>query len=166
MSQASGMQVSLMPNFKQTFLKITNGYIQFLYILASIMLCTWTPCFLQSSSVNMVLTINIIFFTFSGFLEYMIITYEKLYLTQKAAKTLALINSCSLILLIAALSSISYLNNSYILIPFIFIRLFAIIAIIIRAYQIWDVLPSLRIHKTTAISCLIIFGLSIFWYCL
>ena len=164
MSQASGMQVSLMPNFKNTFLKITNGYIQFLYVLACIMIFTWTPCFFQSS--NSVLTINILFFTFSGFLEYMIITYEKLYLTQKATNTLAVINLCSLVLLLSTLYFSNSLTDSYILIPFVIIRLCAIVAIVIRAYQIWHVLPSLRIHKLTAIICLIIFALSLLWYCL
>jgi hypothetical protein len=161
MSQASGLKNSLMPNFQETFLKITNGYIQFLYALALTLIFALGPCFVQtylaqSAYFNSILIINILLFTFAGFIEYLIITYEKLFLTQGASATLAIINGCSLVILLPVLNFIC-LPPSYILMPFIMIRLCSASIIAIVTYKIWHLRPTLKLHPYTAIASLIMF---------
>lgn len=164
MSHASGMQQSLLPNFKQTFLTITNGYIQFLYALACTLIFAIGPCLIQATCLNSIMIINILLFTFSGFLEYVIITYEKLYLTQGAAPKLAIINAASLFFLIPTLFYTTLLPTIYILMPFIVIRLCAVAIMVTLAYNIWHILPTFKIHKKTVVACLIIFSSLMLWH--
>lgn len=151
LSKLSDVDQPNLPSFKTTFLKITNGYIQFLYGLAASLVFAIGPCLIKSSCLGSTISINILLFTFAGFLEYLLITYEKLYLTQGAASTLALVNSFSFIALILSLPLANLLPSPYLLLPFIIIRASSIILIAIVAYKIWGVSPSFKIHPKTVL---------------
>jgi hypothetical protein len=145
----SGTDASNFPYFKTSFLKITNGYIQFLYALVITSCFAIVPCLIKSNCLDPILTTNILLFTFAGFLEYLIITYEKLYLTQNASAQLALINTFSLALIAPMLWYSAWLPQAYLLIPFILIRLCSASLIAFFAYRIWTVAPTFQIKLKT-----------------
>lgn len=136
---------------KQTFLKITNVYIQLLYALAITITSAIAPCFLKSSCFHPTVTINILLFILAGFIEYLFITYEKMFITQNASKSLALINSMSATCLMLSMYYSSTSGHQLILLPIIIIRLTTVAFVAFVAYKKWAIFPSLRIHYKTAI---------------
>lgn len=144
-----------LPHFSTTFLKITNAYIQFLYALLIISCAAIIPCMFKTTCLNTTLTINILFFMIAGFLEYLIITYEKLYLTQGASGKLAFINLFGLLIMIPALWYSSLLPQTYLLLPFIIIRLCSFICIAWVTYKTWNLTPSLQIKTKTILITLL-----------
>jgi hypothetical protein len=144
-----------LPHFSTTFLKITNAYIQFLYALLIISCAAMIPCMFKTTCLNTTLTINILFFMIAGFLEYLIITYEKLYLTQGASGKLAFINLFGLLIMIPALWYSSLLPQTYLLLPFIIIRLCSFICIAWVTYKTWNLTPSLQIKTKTILITLL-----------
>jgi hypothetical protein len=140
---------------KQAFLKITNAYIQLLYALAITIAAAIAPCFLKSSCFHPTITINILLFILAGFIEYIFITYEKMFITQNASKSLALINAISATSLIVSInyfSQVGNLNSSQLtLLPIILIRLATVGTVALVAYKKWSIFPSLRMHYKTAI---------------
>lgn len=155
MSRRATIQEPDLPHFSTTFLKITNAYIQFLYALLIICGFAIVPCILKSNCSDTTLIINILFFTFAGFLEYLMITYEKLYLTQDAVGKLAFINLVSLATLVPALWYTTLLPINYLLLPFILIRLCSFICIAWITYKIWNIAPSFQIKIKTILITLL-----------
>jgi hypothetical protein len=138
---------------KTTFLKITNAYIQFLYALAATITAAIAPCILKSSCFQPIITTNVLLFIFAAFVEYVVITYEKLYITQHASKYLAMINSVSMLCLAVAIYHTTTLPSSLILMPIIIIRFITVGIISFVAYKKWFLFPDLKIHlKTLLIS--------------
>lgn len=144
-----------LPHFSTTFLKITNAYIQFLYALLIISCAAMIPCIFKTTCLNTTLTINILFFMIAGFLEYLIITYEKLYVTQGASGKLAFINFFGLLSMMPALWYSSLLPQTYLLLPFIIIRLCSFICIAWVTYKTWNVTPSFQIKLKTILITLL-----------
>lgn len=153
-----------LPHFSTIFLKITNAYIQFLYALLILVCATIIPCMLKSTYLNTTLTINILFFMIAGFLEYLIITYEKLYLTQGASTKLAIMNIFGLFSIIPALWYSSLLPQTYLLLPFIIIRLCNFICITWVTYKIWNLRPSFKIKLKTILITLLPAISLLAWY--
>lgn len=151
-------------DMKDSFLSVTNTYIQFLYLLAATLVASLGPCILISSCSQPVLTINIVIFTIAGFFEYLVITYEKLYLTQHASSILARINIVSVILLAITIPILSALPQSLLLLPIAAIRATTVIVIAIVAYKNWGLLPSFAMHKITAAITLAILAAGIIWH--
>lgn len=152
------------PHFKSSFLKITNGYIQFLYGLIITSCFAIIPCLIKSNCLDPILTTNILLFTFAGFLEYLIITYEKLYLTQNASSQLASINLSSLLLLAPMLWYSAWFHQAYLLIPFILIRLCSASLIAFFAYRIWTVVPTFQIKLKTILIATIPSTALVIWH--
>ena len=154
---------------KQAFLKITNAYIQLLYALAITIAAAIAPCFLKSSCFHPTVTINILLFILAGFIEYIFITYEKMFITQKASKSLALINAISATCLIASInyfSNTSNLQSSQLtLLPIIIIRFVTVGTVALVAYKKWSIFPSLRIHFKTALISLSTSLFCLFLHC-
>ncbi len=156
MSHASSMQKSLSTEFKIIFLKICNTYIQFLYGLATIASIVITHCLVRFHYTQETLPSIIIFFTFISFLEYLVLLYEKLFLTHHKEYVLALINSLSLTTLLITLLSITSNTHSFILLPFAIIRFASVAGIITVSQQIWHLKPILYPQlKTVLISLLL-----------
>jgi hypothetical protein len=107
---------------------------------------------------------NILLFTFAGFLEYVIITYEKLYLTQNKASTLATINFFTFLCMIPAFWYSSLLSKNYLLLPFIMIRLISFGTIAYVTYKTWNLIPSFRIKLTTIFITLPFFIFLLAWH--
>ncbi len=148
MSQRATLTKPDLPHFSVIFLKITNAYIQFLYTLLIISSAVIIPCIIKSNCSNTTM-INIVFFAFTGFLEYLMITYEKLYLTQKAAHALAIINISALTFLIPALWFSNNTITEYLLLPFVIIRLISFVSIAYLAYTTWNIKPYFYIKLKT-----------------
>lgn len=164
LSTNSGINRANPQSFKEIFLKITNGYIQFLYALAATLIGLISPCLVQSSCFGSIIITNTLLFAFAGFLEYVIITYEKLYLTQGAAKKLAIINAISLLMLIPALYATKYMPSAYLLIPFILARMISILIIAITVFKIWGIAPCFKIHKVTLLFIISLCTLILLWH--
>ncbi|HSW76851.1 MAG TPA: hypothetical protein VLG50_07385 [Candidatus Saccharimonadales bacterium] len=144
---------------KDTFLKITNAYIQLLYVLAAAITAAITPCILKSSCFHPIIIMNILLFIFAAFVEYLVITYEKLYITQHASNYLALINAISMSCLAVALYHTTSLPKYVILIPIILIRFVTVCIIAWVAYKKWFIFPELKPkHKTILIALLTSIG--------
>lgn len=149
---------------KATFLKITNAYIQLLYVLAATIMASIAPCILKNSCYQPVIIINVLLFIFAAFVEYLVITYEKLYITQHASKYLAMINSVSMLCLGVALYHTSTFPNSLILIPIIVIRCCTVGVIAFVAYKKWFLFPDLKIHLKTFQVALLASSLCLAWH--
>jgi hypothetical protein len=146
----------------QKFVTITNGYIQFLYILVSVILVTLIPCLgLQPCTPNSTI-INILFFACTGFLEFILITYEKLFLTQNRPQDLASINAISILCLALTLPLCTKLPLAFILLPLLIIRLGCIVATAHKAWVIWQVWPKFTPNPRTFFAALLMaFSLSL-----
>ena len=140
---------------KTAFLKITNAYIQLLYVLAITLTAAIVPCIIKSSCFHPVLTINILLFILAGFIEYIVITYEKLFITQNASKNLAIINSASIACFLLALYQSPNLAQPLILVPIILIRCATVGTIALVAYKKWSIFPSLKIQYQTILITLV-----------
>lgn len=164
MSQGTDLKNTDFPYFKTSFLKITNCYIQFLYVL--IVFCSYiiVPCIIKTNCFNTILTFNIAFFALAGFLEYILITYEKLYLTQQASHVLALINTLGLLFIMPILYLSAEIPAAYLLIPFFLIRFCTGIIIGIVAYKIWDIVPTFKIHPKTILIIIIPTIIFLVWH--
>ena len=155
----SGALLSRMPQrsildqkiIKDTFLKITNAYIQLLYALAITIAAALIPCVLKSSCFQPAVTISILLFILAGFIEYIVITYEKLFITQNASRTLAMINVGSALCLLYALYRTAHSTSHFILLPIIMIRCTTIIIIALVAHNRWSIFPTLTMHRKTII---------------
>ena len=155
MSQRATPQEPNLPHFSITFLKITNAYIQFLYALLIICGFAIIPCIIKSNCIDTTLVINILLFTVAGFLEYLMITYEKLYLTQGASGKLAIINLIGLLSIMPALWYSTFLPKNYLLFPFIVIRCISFSMIAFLTYQTWNLTPCFRIKMKTLLITLL-----------
>ncbi|MCX5924492.1 MAG: hypothetical protein NTZ68_03650 [Candidatus Dependentiae bacterium] len=149
---------------KTTFLKITNAYIQFLYALAATITAAIAPCILKSSCFQPIITTNVLLFIFAAFVEYVVITYEKLYITQHASKYLAMINSVSMLCLGVALYHSTTLPSSLILIPIIVIRFVTVGIIAFVAHRKWFLFPDLKIHFKTLLISLAASSVCLSWH--
>ncbi len=139
---------------KETFLKITNVYIQLLYALAITIAAALVPCILKSSCFHPTITISILLFILAGFIEYIVITYEKLFITQNASKTLAMINLGSMLCLALILYQTSNSTSPFILLPIIMIRCVTVSTIALVAYKRWSIFPTLTMRYQTALIAL------------
>lgn len=128
---------------KQIFLKITNIYIQLLYTLAVITIATILPHMIINGCQSTTTYLSLWFIT-AGFIEYITITYEKLYIVQQKTHQLAIINVSSAILFIITLYG-TPLNISMLLVPVCIIRAITAYAIGWYAYKKWNILPSITI---------------------
>jgi len=151
---------------KNTFLTITNWYIQFLYALGFTLLAIMVSCLSMQTCMSSAITFNIALFVFAGFIEYIMISYEKWYLTQNAAFMLATINALSLIPYSFLLYYTSAMPPSFMLTPLIFLRLYTIIIVIYMTYRTWNIKPTWSIHTNTIIATLVSVGIISCWHCL
>ena len=84
-------------------------------------------------------------------MEYLLITYEKWYLTQGKSWILAVINSINLVLYGFLFLVSSHIDTNFILLPIIILRSLVVGAIIYVTYSIWNISPSFKVHKWTII---------------
>lgn len=125
---------------KSAFLSITNTYIQLLYILAIVVSTSIIPIIIRQTDRS---TTNIVSsFILAGFIEYITITYEKLYLVERASLQLACINGISAIAYLLYLW-ITPINNSLFLLPVCSIRIITVCAIGFYASIKWSIVPRL-----------------------
>jgi len=151
---------------KKTFLKITNWYIQFLYALGITLCAIMIPYLMAQSTVPAAIAFNIIVFVFAGFIEYLIISYEKWYLTQNKAWILATINTLSLIPYAALLCSTYLISPVLILTPIVAIRLCTLIIIIYITYRRWNIIPSWKIKSQTLLISAATTTIALCWHSL
>lgn len=136
---------------KYYFLKITNTYIQLLYVLAIIIISTILPQLSKKS-----IAPHVLFFIAIGFVEYITLTYEKLFIVQKQSKPLAFINIMSIGLLGVFLCNIFHFSGTYLLLlPIFLTRLLSAFIIGLMAYFKWKLLPKLSINKNTVFISLV-----------
>jgi len=137
-------------NFKKTqlaFIEITNKYIQLLYFLAIIILSTCFTQILTKYPENQTPYL-ILFFIFSGFIEYVTITYEKLYIVHNATQQLALINFLTASIFVVIIYTTKIPPTLLLLIACV-IRIIATILISLYAHKNWSIFPVFRISKKT-----------------
>ena len=134
---------------KKIFLTITNAYIQLLYILAIIISTTIIPIIAYQSELQA--TSIILCFSIIIFIEYITITYEKLYLVENATRQLALINFISAILCVMSILIIP-INTSMFLLPICVIRFISAYIIGWYAYIKWKIFPDLFLTKKSFFS--------------
>lgn len=130
---------------KKLFLTITNTYIQFLYVLAIIVITTTVnQLFIQQSEIQTFYFV--LLFILAGFIEYITITYEKLYIVQHKTHQLAIINACSALTFIAIIYN-TLLSPSLFLLPMCFIRIITAYLIGLYAYKKWGIKPQMLISQ-------------------
>ena len=134
---------------KKAFLNITNKYIQFLYAIATGIVALNFSYPRNQACMQPEITSNVLFFIVAGFMEYIAITYEKLFITQNASKKLAFINSCSLIPTLICLYFAYLLPKCYLLLPFMAIRAIALLTIAYFTYKTWNICPNFKVTKIT-----------------
>lgn len=149
---------------KHTFIRITNWYIQFLYALGITLFAVMVPYLLAQSHASSVITFNIIVFVFAGFIEYLIISYEKWYLTQNKAWILATMNTISLIPYALLLYCASLMQPTLILAPIVGIRLLTLIIIIYVTYRKWNIMPSWKIEMPTIFISATTISIALCWH--
>lgn len=153
----SNMTKQAFEQVRQTFLMITNAYIQFLYALALTLAAILVPRVITYQQIEPSIAYHILLFITAGFIEYLTLTYEKLYITQKASKYLAAINLISIILLMIILYAHFALPQYLLLLPIVCIRLCTAFIVAFYAYLKWNIKPKLSISpKTMAISAILI----------
>lgn len=139
---------------QQTFMKVINWYTQFLYALGITISFIIGTCFIGTTCFSSAVIFNIILFIFAGFIEYLVIAYEKWYLTQGKAWILGVANSINLAmygLLFLLMHYVVQIPAEFILVPIILFRLCFIIAIMYTTHRIWGITLSWRIRKLTII---------------
>lgn len=140
---------------QQTFIKVINWYTQFLYALGITITSIVVTCLLNKTmSMSSAVIFNIILFIFAGFIEYLVIAYEKWYLTQGKAWILAIANSINLMmygLLFFLIRYVIQIPAEFILLPIILFRLCFIMAIMHITHKIWGISITARIHRLTII---------------
>lgn len=134
----------------KAFILITDKYIQLLYIIATSIIAT----IFFTSTCNTPLYI-ILSFILLGFIEYLMLTYEKLYIVKQKAQTLALYNLLSLFILVITYYLIAH-NQNTILLPFIIARCSALFGLGYLTQKQWLLKPTFHIQTKTLILCLII----------
>jgi hypothetical protein len=135
----------------QIFAKVTNWYIQFLYALGFIIIALLFSCYAHHDSFSVSILYNVILFIFAGFMEYLLIAYEKWYLTQNKSWILAIINGINLAMYALLFLVSSYIPNNFILLPIILFRTAIVASIIYITHRIWNIVPSFRIHTWTIV---------------
>lgn len=149
---------------KQIFLTITNAYIQLLYGLAIIILTTVAPHMITHQCESQT-TYIVLLFIAAGFIEYITMTYEKLYIVQQTTHQLALINASSALLFVAILYFLP-LTTSLFLAPVCIIRLGTVSLIGLYAYAKWQIQPTLKIsYPALTLGLIISTVLNIFIQC-
>lgn len=128
---------------KDAFLHITNAYIQLLYFFGITIVVTMTPYL-----INDPIAMHVALFTAVGFIEYITLTYEKLFIIESNTKTLAIINSLCLFLFIA---SCIFQQFFTLLLPVFIIRLCSTFCIGIISYKKWNLFPKLSVNLSTLI---------------
>ncbi len=139
---------------QQTFMKVINWYTQFLYVLGITISFIIGTCFVGNACFSSAVIFNIILFIFAGFIEYLVIAYEKWYLTQGKAWILGIANSINLAmygLLFLLMRYVISIPAEFILMPIILFRLCFIIAIMYISHRIWGITLSWRIRKLTIV---------------
>lgn len=139
-------------NQLSTFLKIINQYIRFLFFIAMLIAGIFLIHKILYPTTNDLMIINILLFVFAGFIEYLFLMYEKLFLTQNRYQALVCINllSFGLIITIYFFGNFPYyLNIIHVipLLPFILARIPSLLLIITKAHQIWGFCPNFSIFK-------------------
>lgn len=130
---------------KQIFLIITNIYIQFLYALAITITSTTSYSIILYQSESQIIYL-VMLFILAGFIEYITITYEKLYIVQHKTHQLAIINVCSALVFITIIIQHPFSSSAFLL-PMCCIRIVAASLIGLYAYKKWDIRPKLAISK-------------------
>lgn len=131
---------------KQLFLKITNAYIQLLYTLAIVIGITTMNQLLKQQSESQTIYF-VLLFILAGFIEYITITYEKLYIVQHKTHQLAIINASSALVFVAIMYT-HPLSTSLFLLPMCCIRVITTYLIGLYAYKKWDIRPQMMVSKT------------------
>ena len=131
---------------RSSFIKITNTYIQVLYFFAITIIVTILP-YLRHHA----MTPHILLFIAVGFVEYITITYEKLFVVQKHSKNLAIINTMSIALLFLYLYIKKNIALSLIILPILLIRISSAVYIGYYAFIRWKVAPTLMIKRQTVL---------------
>ncbi len=136
---------------EKTFMKVINWYIQFLYVLVALMSSIMIFCSMDAFCFSSPVILNIILFIFASFIEYLIIAYEKWYLTQGKAWILAIANGINLIAygLLFVVRMILFIPAEFILVPIILLRLCFIIGIMYTTYRLWGIRLLYGIQKLT-----------------
>lgn len=142
---------------KQLFLKITNAYIQLLYTLAIIIGTTTMNQLIKQQSESQTVYF-VLLFILAGFIEYITITYEKLYIVQHKTHQLAVINACSALVFIAIMYT-NPLSSSLFLLPMCCIRIITTYLIGLYAYKKWDIRPQMMVSSTALLCGLISSGI-------
>lgn len=146
-----------------TFIKITNWYIQFLYALAIIIFILLSSFYNGNVSLSASILWNVILFIFASFIEYLLIAYEKWYLTQDRSWVLAIINGINLLGYGLLFLVSNYVSSNFILLPIILLRILIVTLIIYSTNYIWRISPNFRINRwtiiATAVITFIIFGI-------
>lgn len=147
----SNMTQQAFEKTKQAFLEITNMYIQFLYALCFTIIVIIAPRLLTIASTDSesYITYHILFFMFAGFVEYLTLTYEKLYITQRASWYLALVNITSMVFLFITIQQSFITHQKFLLLPMCLIRIVTSIIISAYAYKKWSIKPSISINRQT-----------------
>lgn len=133
------------------FKRITNWYIQFLYAIGTVIITLLVSFYGINNYFSSSVVFNVLLFVFAGFMEYLLITYEKWYLTQGKSWILAVINSINLVLYGFLFLVSSHIDTNFILLPIIILRSLVVGAIIYVTYSIWNISPSFKVHKWTII---------------
>ncbi|MBI2345050.1 hypothetical protein HYV10_03195 [Candidatus Dependentiae bacterium] len=137
---------------QQTFVRVITWYTQFLYALGITIGSIVISCLCINLCFSSAVIFNIILFIFAGFIEYLVIAYEKWYLTQRKSWILAIANGINLAmygLLFLCMHFVIHIPAEFILIPIILFRLCFIISIMYIAHRIWGIVISWRIRMLT-----------------
>jgi hypothetical protein len=137
----------------KVFIKITNWYIQFLYALAMTIALLFY-FYGNNDSFSSSIVSNVIIFIFAGFIEYLLIAYEKWYLTQNKSLILATINGVNLLGYLLLFLVCTYYSDmplvlGSVLMPIIILRVLSLISIIYVTHKIWHITPSFKITHWT-----------------
>ncbi|MBP6869877.1 hypothetical protein KBC04_03280 [Candidatus Babeliales bacterium] len=132
-------QMSLI-SIQSFFVDVTKRYFQFLYLLTSIVLCVLGYAW-YTSFITTIMTFQILLFFSISFLEHLSITYEQLFMSQRKAWPLALVNVGGLIILIPSLYvfAVYGVRLSFFLGIFVGIKILSLWKISSLAYQYWGI---------------------------
>jgi hypothetical protein len=122
----SAMNQMPLPAIQSFFKDVTYRYFQFLYII-SFVLITVVGYSYYFSIITKIMALHILLFFSISFLEHVSVTYEQLFISQQAAKLLAMINLVGLVLL----SGCGWIYHSYNINPIILLCMIMTIKILL-----------------------------------
>lgn len=134
-------------DFQNLFIKITNNYFQALFVIA--VACVGYISYYTTivNSTNAIMIQVMPFFVIS-FLEYLVLTYEQLFLAKQAALQLAMINAINLIVLAIVVSYSLTMHMNKALFILLGMRVCSVAAISYTAFYLWNIKPKFSIDKT------------------